>query len=225
MAKKTVHFFGDSFTEGLSLRYTSCIWPKLIIEALKEYSYKNYAEGGASPQFIVNQVIKALPNIKSGDKVFLLETVPDRIEVYSEYRGKVVSVTNSAIVNALAHAIPPDKEYFNNEQEIKSAFNFIYDHRYKRLGIFGKYFSKIYSDFGMYFKSIGVEFIHLPYSLSFNNIPTGEMFETITKQTKGVTVDGHFSVSGHWQFANYILGKYYKDFDYELPPLRDKLLI
>ena len=51
------------------------------------------------------------------------------------------------------------------------------------------------------------------------------MFETITKQTKGATVDGHFSVSGHWQFANYILGKYYKDFDYELPPLRDKLLI
>ena len=225
MVKQNVYFFGDSYTEGLPLKNTPYIWPKLITEALKEYSYKNYAQGGASPQFIVNQVIKALPNIKSGDKVFLLETVPDRIEIYSQYKDKVVSVTNTAIVNALEQTSTLDNEYFSNEQEVKSAFNFMYDHRYKRLGNFGKYFSKIYSDFGTYFKSSGVEFIHLPYSLSFNNIPTGEMFETITKQTKGATVDGHFSVSGHWQFANYILGKYYKDFDYELPPLRDKLLI
>jgi hypothetical protein len=225
MVKPTVHFFGDSFTEGVQLKNTPYIWPKLITAALKDYDYKNYAQGGASPQFIVNQVIKNLTGIKSGDKVFLLETIPDRIEVYSEYRDKVVSVTNSAIVNALSNTLPIDKEYFNDEQEIKSAFNFIYDHRYKRLGVFAKYFSNIYSDFGEYFKTTGVEFILLPYRLTFHNIPTGEMFETVTKQTKGATTDGHFSVSGHWQFASYILGKYYKEFNYELPLLRDKLLI
>ena len=205
--KSTAHFFGDSFTGGHTLYKNSSIWPRLIAKGL-DLKYKNYAQGGASPQFIINQVIKALPNIKEGDKVFLLETVPDRIEVYSEYRDKVVSVTNSAIANALAHAIPSDKEYFNNEQEVKSAFNFIYDHRYKRLDIFSKYFSKIYSDFGLFFKSIKVEYIHLPYKLSFANIEKGEMFETSRVASNGSTADDHFSIKGHWEFAKYVSEQY-----------------
>lgn len=93
MVKQNVHFFGDSHTEGLPLKNTPHVWPKLIAEALKDYNYKNYAQGGASPQFMVNQVIKALPNVKSGDEAFSLETMPDRMEVHSQRRDEAASVT------------------------------------------------------------------------------------------------------------------------------------
>ena len=206
--KSTAHFFGDSFTCGHTLYKNSSIWPRLIAKGL-DLKYKNYAQGGASPQFIINQVIKALPNIKEGDKVFLLETVPDRIEVYNEYKDEIVSVTNGKLVDALEFGVPFDKNYFNNQDEIKSIFNFIYDHRYKKLNPFGKYFSSIFSDFGIFFKSIKVEYIHLPYKLSFANIQKGEMFETSRVASNGSTADDHFSIKGHWQFAKFISKNYF----------------
>lgn len=205
--KSTAHFFGDSFTSGHTLYKSSSIWPRLIAKGL-DLKYKNYAQGGASPVFILHQFIKALPNIKEGDKVFLLETVPDRIEVYSEHKGEVVSITNGALVNSLKKENPIDINYFNNEDEIKSIFNFIYDHRYRKLSPFAKYFSSIFSDFGLFFKSIKVEYIHLPYKLSFANIEKGEMFETSRVASNGSTTDDHFSIKGHWEFAKYVSEQY-----------------
>ena len=204
------HFFGDSFTQGHALCNSPSIWPKLIAKGL-DLEYKNYAVGGASNLLIIRQLIKSLPDIKEGDKVFILETIPDRIEVYNEYRKKVVSVTNGKLANALQFGVPFDKQYFNNQDEIKSIFNFIYDHRSTKREPFSKFYSNIYSDFGIFFESIKVEYVHLPYTLSFDNIFDGKMFETTRVYTKGNTHDDHFSIKGHWQFAKYVSKNYFNN--------------
>ena len=154
--KRTLHFFGDSFTQGHALRKSSSIWPRLVAKGL-DLKYKNYAQGGASPFFIIHQLIRALTNIKEGDKVIVLETIPDRVELYSNKKRQIVSVTNGALVESLEGEL--DDNYFNSKPEVVSAFNFIYDHRYKKLGAFANYNTKVLEDFGKYFKGINVEFI------------------------------------------------------------------
>ena len=54
--KRTLHFFGDSFTQGHALRKSSSIWPRLVAKGL-DLKYKNYAQGGASPFFIVKNLV------------------------------------------------------------------------------------------------------------------------------------------------------------------------
>ena len=61
----------------------------------------------------------------------------------------------------------------------------------------------------IFFKSIKVEYIHLPYKLSFANIQKGEMFETSRVASNGSTADDHFSIKGHWQFAKFISKNYF----------------
>ena len=206
--KKTIHFFGDSFTEGHTLRKSPGIWPKLVAKGL-DLNYKNYAEGGASPLFIIHQIIRELTNINSGDTVVVLETIPDRVELYSNKLDSIVSVTNGVLTDALEGGL--DYNYFNSESEVKTAFEFIYDHRYKKLGAFAKYYTGIFEDFEKYFKSIDVKFILIPYLVSFGNIEYADKFETNRGLSKGKNTDAHFTLKGHWQFAKYVSDIYYNN--------------
>ena len=205
--KRTVHFFGDSFTEGHALSKSPGIWPKLVAKGL-DLNYKNYAEGAASPLFIIHQIIRELTNINSGDTVIVLETIPDRVELYSNKLDSIVSVTNGALADALEGDL--DYNYFNTKAEVKTAFEFIYDHRYKKLGAFAKYYTKILKDFEKYFESINVNFILISYLLSFDNIKYGDNFETNKSLSKGKNKDSHFTLKGHWQFAKYISDTYFE---------------
>lgn len=219
--KNTIHFFGDSFTEGHALHRTKYVWPILVCEALEDYECKNYGEGSASPLTILKNVINQLTNIKPGDIVILLETIPDRIEIYSVNAKKIISLTNAELVQAV-----DNKEHrsFDNYNDITSAFNFIYDHRYKRLKEFAKYYSDMYISIGKYLNSIGVRFILLPFQLTFGNIKDSSRFETVTKRTKGKYKDDHFSIKGHWQFANFVLKSNFKKYK-KLKEPEEKLLI
>ena len=199
--KRTVHFFGDSFTEGYTLQKTKFIWPKIISRALPDYKYKNYGEGASSPLFILRQIVNNLSNIKSGDKVFLLETIPDRVEVYSKELDNIISITNGHLTDAVNSK---DNIHFESYEDILSAFNFVYDHRFRKMDKFELFFREMYLSFGKYFKTIDVEFILIPYNLSFDNIRYQDKFETTKQATKGKNEDTHFSILGHWQFANYI---------------------
>jgi hypothetical protein len=212
---KTLHFFGDSFTQGHALRKSPGIWPRLLAKGLG-YKYKNHAQGGASPLFIIHQLIKGLIQIEEGDQVIVLETIPDRVEVYNNKRRTVITTTNEAVVKAvelvsLSKEEEIDDEYFNGGDEVLSCFNFVYDHRYKKLGPFGKYFTSIYNDFVKYFNSIGVKVILIPYTLPFNNTVSGDKFETHKRFTKGKNTDTHFTLKGHLQFAKYISETYFDD--------------
>ena len=204
--KSTIHFFGDSFTEGYSLKKTDYIWPKLISKGLG-YKYKNYAQGASTPLFIIHQLIKSLTSVKKGDTVIVLETIPDRVELHSNELDLVVPITNGALTEALEGNI--DYKYFNSISEVKTAFEFIYDHRYKKLGTFAKYYSGIYKDFGNYFKSINVEYILISYMLPFGNIEHGGKFETNRGLSKGKNNDAHFTLRGHWDFAKYVSDEYF----------------
>ena len=204
--KRTLHFFGDSFTQGHALRKSSSIWPRLVAKGL-DLKYKNYAQGGASPFFIIHQLIRALTNIKEGDKVIVLETIPDRVELYSNKKRQIVSVTNGALVESLEGEL--DDNYFNSKPEVVSAFNFIYDHRYKKLGAFANYNTKVLEDFGKYFKGINVEFILISYLLPFDNVKYSDKFETNKGLSKGKNIDAHFTLKGHWQFAKYVSETYF----------------
>jgi len=204
--KRTVHFFGDSFTEGHALKKSTSIWPRLIAKGL-DSKYKNYAQGGASPLFIIHQLVKGLSKIKQGDIVIVLETIPDRVEVYSNKLNQIVATTNAALTDSLQGDL--NFNYFNNESEVKSAFNFIYDHRYKKLGAFSKYYTEILNDFKKYLESKGVEFILISYLLSFEAKCT-DKFETNVSLSKGKNTDAHFTLKGHWQFAKYISDTYFE---------------
>jgi len=205
--ENTVHFFGDSFTQGHALKKSPSIWPRLIAKGL-DLKYKNYAQGGASPLFILHQLIKGLSRINEGDKVIVLETIPDRVELHSNKLNQIVSVTNGALTEALEGEL--DYNYFNNKSEVRSAFDFIYDHRYKKLGAFAKYNTEILNDFKKYFESKGVEFILISYLLSFDNIKYADNFETNKSLSKGKNTDAHFTLKGHWQFAKYISDTYFE---------------
>jgi len=220
--KSTLHFFGDSFTEGHALARTNYIWPKLIQKAMfEQFNYRNYGQGGASPLIILKLIIEHLITIKPGDIVFLLETVPDRIEIYSPHLNEIISLTNAHLVEAVSNK---KDSHFDRYNDIMSAFNFTYDHRYKRMDHFELYFRDIYQNIGEYITSIGARFILIPFQVTFNNIKTGERFETVSVRTKGKIVDGHFSIKGHWQFANYILKSNFNNYT-ELKEPKEKLLI
>lgn len=220
--KNTIHFFGDSFTEGHALARTNYIWPKLVLKAMfEQFTYRNYGQGGASPIIILKSIIEHLKTIKPGDIVFLLETVPDRIEIYSPHLKKIVSLTNAHLVEAVNSK---EDDHFSSYNDIMSAFNFTYDHRYKRMNHFELYYRDMYLNIGEHINSIGARFILIPFQTTFNNIKTGERFETVSVRTKGKFIDGHFSIKGHWQFANYILKSNFTDY-IELKEPEEKLLI
>jgi len=40
--KNSIHFFGDSFTEGHALHRREYVWPILVCKALKNYKCKNH---------------------------------------------------------------------------------------------------------------------------------------------------------------------------------------
>lgn len=222
--KSTIHFFGDSFTEGHSLSTLPGIWPKLLCKGLG-YKYKNYALGGASSLFIIHQLIKGLSEVKSGDKAIVLETIPDRTEVYSDRLKRIVPVTNGHLAHDLKLlTLDPTKdstEYFRSKEELVSATNFIYDHRSEKIEHFAKYYTGIFKDFKKYYESIGVEFILLSYQLSFNNVKYAKKFETNFNLSKGKSKDIHFTLKGHWQFAKYISDKYFNG-EVELPEIPKK---
>lgn len=219
--KNSIHFFGDSFTEGHALHRTKYVWPVLVCEALETYECKNHGEGSASPLTILKNIINQLVNIKPGDIVIVLETIPDRIEIFSAHTKKIISLTNAELVQAVENK---EHKSFDNFNDISSAFNFIYDHRYKRLKEFANYYSDIYRSIGKYLHSIDVKFILLPFQLSFGNIKDGDKFETVTKRTKGKHKDDHFSTKGHWQFANFVLENNFKTYKKIKEP-EEKLLI
>ena len=220
--KNIIHFFGDSFTEGHALARTDYIWPKLVHKAmLEKFIYRNYGQGGASPLIILKLIIEHLKVIKPGDIVFLLETVPDRVEVYSPHLKEIVSLTNGDLVDAVNNKT---HDHFDSYNDIMSAFNFTYDHRYKRMNYFELFFREIYINIGEYISNKGARFILIPFQTTFNNIKTGERFETVTVRTKGKFIDGHFSMKGHWQFANYILKSNFNNYIEPKEPA-EKLLI
>ena len=210
--KSTIHFFGDSFTEGYSLKKTDYIWPKLISKGLG-YKYKNYALGGASCLFIIHQLIKGLSEVKSGDIAIVLETIPDRTEVYSDRLKRIVPVTNGHLFDDLKIlTLDPTKDstdYFKSKEELVSATNFIYDHRSEKMEHFAKYYTGIFKDFKKYYESIGVKFILLNYLLAFDQGKYGDIFETTKGLSKGRSRDSHFTPRGHWQFAEYISNTYF----------------
>ena len=107
---KTLHFFGDSFTQGHALNKSPGIWPRLLSKGLG-YKYKNYAQGASTPLFIIHQLIKSLTSVKKGDTVIVLETIPDRVELHSNELDLVVPITNGALTEALEGNI--DYKYFN----------------------------------------------------------------------------------------------------------------
>jgi hypothetical protein len=219
----TLYFFGDSYTEGHALQKTEYIWPKLIQKSLKGYKYKNVGYGGASPVVILKQVLKELQNIKAGDIVFLLETVPDRVEIVSKKTKNVFPVTNGHIVNAIEQQ---SDEHFETFDTIKSAFNYIYDHRFNDMVKFANFYREMYTDLGMYFKKNNIRFILLEFNLTFDNIKDSSRFETVKAATKGKVQDGHFSILGNWQFAKYVLKSYFKKEEYQIPEQpKIKLLI
>ena len=223
--KSTIHFFGDSFTEGHSLSNFPGIWPRLLSKGLG-YKYKNYALGGASSLFIIHQLIKGLSEVKSGDKAIVLETIPDRTEVYSDSLKRIVPVTNGHLAHDLKElTLNPTKgstDYFRSKEELISATNFIYDHRSEKIEHFAKYYTGIFKDFKKYYESIGVEFILLSYYLSFENLYSEEkQFETLFDLTKGKLKDIHFTLRGHWQFAKYISDKYFNG-EVKLPEIPKK---
>ena len=187
----------------------------------EQFTYRNYGQGGASPIIILKSIIEHLKTIKPGDIVFLLETVPDRIEIYSPHLKKIVSLTNAHLVEAVNSK---EDDHFSSYNDIMSAFNFTYDHRYKRMNHFELYYRDMYLNIGEHINSIGARFILIPFQTTFNNIKTGERFETVSVRTKGKFIDGHFSIKGHWQFANYILKSNFKEYK-KLKEPEEKLLI
>jgi hypothetical protein len=203
--KNTIHFFGDSFTEGYTLRATEHIWTKIIHEALPEYNYINYAWGGASPTFIIKQFIDSLTKVKKGDKAILLETIPNRIEIYSPQEKIVIPATNGHIIEAFNNKKSP---YFKSFKHIKTALDFILDHREENIEDFEKFYRDINNTFLTYLDSIGVETILIPWQVSFGNMTQGK-FQTLKELSKDKHIDEHFTVLGHWQFANYVNKTYF----------------
>jgi len=203
--ENTIHFFGDSFTQGYTLRNTKYIWPKIIHEALPNYNYVNYAWGGASPLFIIKQFIESLPDIKKGDKAILLETMPNRIEIYSPDSESIIPATNGHILEAYEKKESP---YFKSFSHICSALNFIIEHREENKEDFEKFYRDINNTFLGYLDSIGVETILIPWRVSFDNIENSR-FQTFKQLTKHKHKDGHFTILGHWQFANHVNETYF----------------
>jgi len=205
--KKTIHFFGDSFTFGHTLNHTNHIWPKIIHKSLKGYEYKNYAIPGASPLFIIKQIIDNISNIKKNDIVFLLETIPNRIEVYSKKDNKIVPVTNSEIVEIYENK-RFDKLYSLNE--IKSVIDFMMYVRDDNLNEFSKFYNSINKNFLNYIDTICEKTIQIPWNITFDNIKDRrfETFEMILKNEKN---NGHLTIKGNYQLSEYINKKYFNN--------------
>jgi|TARA_R100000081_G_C4784227_1_gene153473 hypothetical protein len=190
--KNSLYFFGDSFTEGHKLKDTDRIWPKLIHSLYPEYDYINTGKGGASQLFILKEIISNLSKIKQGDKVFVLETDPIRTEVYSEKLDKVVPTTARMIANL-------DKYDFLPKEKKQSLVNYTYEHRHQYADKFIKFYSNIFLDFEVYFKSIEVNFYYIPYEEE-----RWSLFESYKDSSKGVINDYHWNEKGNLDFAKHI---------------------
>lgn len=190
--KNRLFFFGDSFTEGHRLADTDVIWPRHIHTLYPNHDYVNVAKGGASPLFILRQILSNLHRIKKNDTVFLLETDPTRIEVYAKNLKQVVPTT--------AHMIDNIHMYnFISKNKKESLVNFIYDFRFEQRSEFGKFYTDLYSNFKPHFDGIGVNFYHIPI--------TDELwtdFQTFESASNGNDPDQHWDIKGNFDFARYV---------------------
>lgn len=192
----SLFFFGDSFTEGHTLKDSDKIWPKLIHSCFPEYGYTNVGKGGASQLFVINQIISNLHKIKQGDIVFVLETDPVRTEIYSEKLDKVIPTTARMITNI-------DKYDFLPNAKKESLVNYTYEHRHQYANKFTNFYSNIISDFGIYFSGIGVTFNQIPYEEE-----RWARYESYKDSSNGVINDYHWNEKGNYEFAQYIVKEY-----------------
>ena len=190
--KNSLYFFGDSFTEGHKLKDTDKIWPRLIHTLFPEHNYINTGKGGASQLFIIKEIISNLPNIKKGDKVFVLETDPVRTEVYSEKLDKVVPTTARMIANIGKYDfLPKEKKH--------SLVDYTYEHRHQYADKFIAFYSSIFLDLKVYFENIDVSFFHIPYEEK-----RWTLFESYKSKSSGVVDDYHWNENGNLQFALWV---------------------
>mgnify|MGYP003154716228 FL=1 len=190
--KKSLHFFGDSFTEGHFLKKTNQVWPKLIHTAFPNFNYSNLGSGGASNIFILKQVITNLSQINKGDIVTIFETSPIRTEIYSSQYKKSLK----------------DKKYldiFDTKEKALSLFNFTYDHRYDYYEEFGEFYTELFLDIGKYIEAKGASFF-LYTNKKFEK--QKDKYENYTTLSNGKVVDEHWTPKGNYDFAKYFLSKY-----------------
>ena len=93
---------------------------------------------------------------------------------------------------------------------IQTALNFILEHREENVEDFEKFYRNINNSFLNYLDSQGVETILIPWQVSFDNIVYSR-FQTFKQFAKHKHKDGHFTILGHWQFANYVNETYFNN--------------
>tara|TARA_Y100000389_G_scaffold15781_1_gene13973 strand:+ start:173 stop:880 length:708 start_codon:yes stop_codon:yes gene_type:complete len=213
-----VWFFGDSFTNGHGCRpgfeyyerYPNLrekIWTDLISEKLN-LEQVNLGISGNSNTYILKQLIENLKNFKSGDYIFLTNTLPIRI-VYPTKETKTIKPFTTDIIlwpkfnKERAHL----NEFITTKEEEKIVIEYIHQSVVGKETAWNNFYNEQFFSIQNFLLNTGVEVYTWSHQLWFGkskklqNVIINK-YETIDKATKGKVDDGHWSWKGHRDFYN-----------------------
>lgn len=192
-------FFGDSFTYGSGCtprgkyykKYPEKrekLWTTIVAET-KNLQEVNLGIPGSSIPVILNEILRTIPSIKSGDHVYMSDTAVTRFILPDPNTNKITSTVYG---------------YLDGEQPVKeksTTFNYVENCIVPYLEMWGVYYFEQYNSIRKILMDKGAHVFfwsHLVWS--------GEKkFHTIAQDTNGEVKDGHFSWQGHKEMAKMVL--------------------
>ena len=229
-------FFGDSFTFGDGCRvgyeyyekYPTLrenIWTDLISEKLN-LEQVNKGIPGNSNGYILKQLIENLINFKSGDYIFLSDTLPIRV-LYPNKETKTVEPLTTDILLGFndTENFDLDKKvsvnkFLSNKEEKKTAVEYIYQSVVGKETSWSNFYNEQFSSIQNFLLSKGVAVYTWSYKLwAWNSMSPGPpKYESIGKATRGKIDDGHWSWNGHKDFyTDFVKRIEKKDYTFKFP--------
>lgn len=218
--KKTIWFFGDSFTQSLGVRYNEKYlkiigdkrydtWTDLISDYLGGVP-KVIAKGGICNQEIINNTYNYFHEMNPDDYCIIGGTNPMRTLGYSHVDNQITSYNNDMIDlyisdNETFEQVTQDKsEGYNaylpisSKEKLEILINYVHTFIYPNQEIYNNYYDEQFTNIIKNLNKINVNGYFWSYKL-------WTKFSTFTDETNSEFVDDHWGGIGNYDFYKYLV--------------------
>lgn len=198
--------YGDSFSMDMNLDFADifvqyCDYKKRNVNCYGDFIAKelnlnliNRAIGGIDNYTILENICKDIENIKEGDLVVIGWSSQTRFRIVYDITNYWVPVANQG------DSFEPNLDNVSIQKILTNRLHDLYDLEIKN-------WDKLIK------KSLMNNFL---YTWTWYNMGFTNQFQNIKEETNGLVDDGHWSETGHENFAKYILKIYYEWKDKQL---------
>lgn len=212
--KKTAWFFGCSFTQPRFETGTNNVngipignyipWTNILCDTFN-WEENNFGKGGSSTQSIVRTLIKNMSSIKSGDVVFITDTLPSRIDGVNQIsKLKEIITFNADSIVDFPNSIETDFDKVVKMENKKILINYIHDFILKYEDSWIEYWKTIIFGLSKELQNRNIEVYFWSHKI-WDTHPNPKLFSRFVEETNEEFIDGHWGTDGNKKFAEYMI--------------------